>query len=87
MNILLVSAGRRTYLVNYFKHALNGQGTVHASNSIMTYTLTQADEHVITPAIYSNEYVPFLIDYCKKYNIMAIISLFDIDLPLSLIHI
>jgi carbamoyl-phosphate synthase large subunit len=82
MNILLVSAGRRTYLVNYFKHALNGQGTVHASNSIMTYTLTQADEHVITPAIYSNEYVPFLIDYCKKYNIMAIISLFDIDLPI-----
>lgn len=48
----------------------------------MTYTLTQADEHVITPAIYNTEYVPFLIEYCKKNNIVAIISLFDIDLPI-----
>lgn len=39
MNILLTSAGRRTYLVEYFKKALGGQGKVYASNSIDTYTL------------------------------------------------
>ncbi len=39
MNILLTSAGRRTYMVNYFKDVLNGKGKVFASNSIYTYTL------------------------------------------------
>ena len=36
MNILLTSAGRRTYLVEYFKEALAGHGKVYASNSIDT---------------------------------------------------
>lgn len=81
MNILLTSAGRRTYMVEYFKQALNGNGKVFASNSILTYTLEQADEFVITPNIYDDSYIAFLLDYCKKKNIRAVISLFDIDLP------
>ena len=36
MNILLTSAGRRTYMVEYFKEVLNGNGEVHASNSDYT---------------------------------------------------
>ena len=86
MNILLTSAGRRTYLVEYFKKALCGQGKVYASNSIDTYTLHQADGYVITPAIYDKEYINFLISYCKKNRISAIISLFDIDLPVLAKH-
>ena len=81
MNILLTSVGRRTYMVDYFKHALAGNGLVYASNSIMTYALTQADDYVITPNIYDGEYIVFLLDYCKQKNISALISLFDIDLP------
>lgn len=86
MNILLTSAGRRTYLVEYFKKALAGKGKVYASNSIDTYTLHQADGYVITPTIYDSEYVGFLISYCKKKDISAIISLFDIDLPVLAKH-
>lgn len=81
MNILLTSAGRRTYMVEYFKEALNGNGKVFASNSILTYCLEQADEYVLTPNIYDDSYISFLLDYCKRQNIQAIISLFDIDLP------
>ncbi len=81
MNILLTSAGRRTYLVNYFKNALAGTGLVYASNSVLTYTLLQADRYVITPNIYDESYVDFLIKFCKDEDITAIISLFDIDLP------
>lgn len=81
MNILLTSTGRRTYLVEYFKKALQGKGKVYASNSILTYTLTQADGYVITPNIYDEHYIEFLINYCKTKQIEAIISLFDIDLP------
>ncbi len=86
MNILLTSAGRRTYLVNYFKKALTGKGLVHASNSVMTYTLSQADKYVITPAIYDTSYIDFLLKYCVKENISAIVSLFDIDLPVLARH-
>lgn len=86
MNILLTSAGRRTYLIQYFQKALAGKGKVYASNSIDTYTLHQADGYVITPAIYNKEYIGFLISYCKKNDISAIISLFDIDLPVLAKH-
>ena len=82
MNILLTSAGRRTYMVQYFKNALNGFGQVHASNSVYTYTLGCADQYVLTPNIYDDGYICFLIEYCKQNNISVIISLFDIDLPI-----
>lgn len=81
MNILLTSVGRRTYLIEYFKDALSGKGEVHASNSIITYSLLQADKYVLTPNIYDDGYISFLLDYCMKNDIYAIIPLFDIDLP------
>ncbi len=40
-----------------------------------------ADKSVITPLIYSTEYIPFLLDYCTANNISLVIPLFDIDLP------
>ncbi len=81
MNILLTSAGRRSYLVKYFKEALGDSGLVHAANSSpLSTAFLYADKTVVTPLIYDDEYIPFLFDYCKKNNIHAIISLFDIDL-------
>ena len=83
MNILLTSVGRRSYLVEYFKSAVASlNGKIHAANSIETYALQQADKHVITPEIYSETYIPFLLDYCKTHQITVIVSLFDIDLPI-----
>lgn len=82
MNILFTSVGRRTYLVNYFKEALNGSGYVHVANSSdVSPAFLVADYHVVSPLIYDDNYIPFLLDYCKKNNINALISLFDIDLP------
>jgi len=46
MNILLTSAGRRTYLVQYFKEVLAEKGKVHASNSEWSTALEVADEAV-----------------------------------------
>ncbi|MGO2169057.1 hypothetical protein, partial [Pseudoalteromonas sp.] len=87
MNILLTSVGRRTYLVEYFKTALEElNGKVHAANSVETYALSQADAFTLTPQIYSDTYISFLLDYCKKNDISVIISLFDIDLPILANH-
>ena len=83
LNILFTSVGRRSYLVEYFKNALGGRGQVHVANSSnMSPAFLVADCHVITPLIYDSGYIPFLLEYCKNNNINAIISLFDIDLPI-----
>lgn len=83
MNILFTSVGRRSYLVEYFKEALKGEGKVHVANSTEISPAFQiADFSVVSPLIYDENYIPFLLDYCKKNQIEAIISLFDIDLPI-----
>lgn len=81
MNILLTFVGRRSYMVQYFKNALKGQGKLFASNSIDTYSLTLADEYTITLKIFNESYITYLLNYCSEKKIKAIISLFDIDLP------
>jgi carbamoyl-phosphate synthase large subunit len=82
MNILLTSAGRRSYIIDYFKRALNGAGNVHASNSVMSPALFHADEYTITPMIYDSDYIEYLKKYAYKNNIKAIIPLFDVDIPI-----
>ena len=87
MNILLTSAGRRGYLVEYFKEALNGTGEVHVGNSTpLSPVFYYADKCVVTPLIYDEDYVPFLLRYCEKNHIDAVISLFDIDLYMLAQH-
>jgi len=81
MNVLLTSVGRRAYMVKYFKKALGNDGQVHVCNSNdLTVAFHYADKSVISPLIYSDEYIPFLINYCKENDIKIIVSLFDIDL-------
>lgn len=82
MNVLLTSVGRRAYMVKYFKDALGGDGQVHVCNSDdLTVAFHYADKAVVSPLIYSEEYIPFLLNYCKENEIGALISLFDMDLP------
>ncbi len=80
MNVLLASVGRRSYLIKYFKET-NGVDAVHVSNSEETVAFQYADKAVISPMIYDENYIPFMIDYCKNNKIDLLISLFDIDLP------
>ena len=81
MNILLTSVGRRAYMVKYFKEAIGNNGEVHVCNSDdLTVAFHYADKHVISPLIYDDAYVPFLLDYCKENKIDILLSLFDIDL-------
>ncbi len=86
MNILLTSAGRRSYMVDYFKEALCGEGLVFASNSQLSPALYAADKYFITPLIYDDSYIPFLLGKCREFEIGLIVSLFDIDLPVLAMH-
>lgn len=81
MNILLTSAGRRGYMVNYFKEALGKGGKVYVGNcDENAASFLHADKTVITPLIYDANYIEFLIKYCNQEKISAIVPLFDIDL-------
>lgn len=87
MNVLLTSVGRRAYMVKYFKEALQGKGRVFVSNSDdKTVAFYYADQSVISPLIYDEAYIPFMLDYCQTNRIDVLISLFDIDLMVLAKH-
>ena len=82
-NILFTCAGRRNYLINYFKEALKGQGLVLAADkSVTAPALVDADVAIQLPGIDSPDYVDSLIEVIKDHNVTAVISLNDLELPL-----
>ena len=82
MNILFTSVGRRSYLLQYFRQAMERGDKIYAANSqSLSPAFLYADDCVVTPLIYEKGYIPFLLNYCREKNIDAILSLFDVDLP------
>jgi carbamoyl-phosphate synthase large subunit len=80
MNILMTSVGRRSYLVDYFKAALGGNGLVVGANMYPEVAgMYASDVRVIAPPACSDEYVPFVFDICCRYEIGLLLSLHDLD--------
>ncbi len=83
MNILFTCAGRRNYLIDYFKEALCGTGLVIAADaSEHAPALFEADKSYIVPNIDESNYIDVIIDIAVENKINAIISLNDLELPL-----
>ncbi len=83
MNILFTCAGRRNYLINYFKEVVGENDTIFAADmQLNAPALVDADEAVVVPPIYDENYIDTLLSVCKKQNIDAIISLNDLELPI-----
>ncbi|WP_304298269.1 ATP-grasp domain-containing protein [Porphyromonas gulae] len=83
MNILFTCIGRRNYLLHYFRESFCGDDNIIATD--MSYTapgMAEADIPIIVPSVYDQAYVPTLIEIVKSYNIQAIISLNDLELPI-----
>ncbi len=83
MNILLSSVGRRSYMVDYFKKALEPEnGNVIGANSeAMTTGMYACDKSYLVPEVTDKNYISTLLDIAIKENVSMIVSLFDIDLP------
>ncbi len=87
MNILFTCAGRRTYLLKYFKENLTDKDLVVATDMQMSAPALQvADVRIKAPAVYDPSYVDFTIGICKQYSITALISLNDLELPILSEH-
>lgn len=83
MNILFTCAGRRTYLLKYFKQQLKDEGLIVATDMQLTApALSAADIKEQVPAVYANDYIDRTLDICRRYNIKAVICLNDLELPI-----
>lgn len=83
MNILFTCAGRRTYLLKYFKENLSeGDMIIATDMQLSAPALQVADVKLQVPAVYDSNYIDITLDICKKYKVNALISLNDLELPI-----
>lgn len=83
MNILFTCAGRRTYLLGYFKEALAGEGLVIAADlQLSAPAMSAADIKLQVPRVYAPDYVDVILTICEKYEVRLLISLNDLELPI-----
>ena len=83
MNILILSSGRRTKLIQYFKENLKGIGSLILTDcSELAPSLYFGDQYYIVPPIHEQNYIDCIIDICKKENVKGIFSLIDPEIEL-----
>lgn len=83
INILILSAGTRNKIVQYFKRALQGQGNVIAADmSPMAPAVYEADRHYFLPRITDPGYVDLVLSLCQRERITGVLSLIDPELSL-----
>jgi carbamoyl-phosphate synthase large subunit len=82
LNVLLTCAGRRNYLVQYFREALAGAGAVVAADAAShAPALQEADASVIVPKVDAPDYVDALLSVCAAHRIGMVLPLNDLELP------
>lgn len=82
MNVLFSCAGRRNYLISYFKDALKGEGLVLAADSSpYAPAMSDADKCFILPRVDSVDYLEKLLDICREEKVKLLFSLNDHELP------
>ena len=83
MNILILAAGTRNKIVQYFKKTLEGKGKVIATDSSrLGPALYDADDFYIVPSITAPGYIDIILDICRKEKINGVLSLIDPELSL-----
>ena len=83
MNILILSAGTRNKIVQYFVKTLNGAGKVVATDmSNLAPAIYEADKYYLVPKMTAPEYLDVVLDICKKEEITGVLSLIDPELSL-----
>lgn len=87
MNILILSAGTRNKIVQYFVRTLNGSGNVIATDmSSLAPAIYEADKYYIVPKMTDPGYLEMILDICRKEKIKGVLSLIDPELSLLAEH-
>ena len=83
MNILILSAGTRNKVVEYFKENVGDKGKVVATDcSNLAPAVYEADVFYLVPRITAPGYIEQILDICEKEKIDGVFSLIDPELSL-----
>ena len=83
MNILILAAGTRNKIVQYFKKTWDGVGSVIATDaSKLGPAIYDADKYYIVPPITEPGYIDKILEICQKEKISGVLSLIDPELSL-----
>lgn len=78
MNILFCSVGRRCELLKNFRKSMGEDGKIVATDiSLTAPAIYTADKYYIVPRINDENYIPTILDICKKEDIQAVTTLID----------
>lgn len=87
MNILILSAGTRNKVVQYFKHTIGNSGRVVATDmSEIAPAVYEADKFYKVPRMTEVGYIDIILDICKKECITGVLSLIDPEQSLLAKH-
>lgn len=83
MNVLVLSAGTRNKVIQYFKENIGESGRVIATDcSNLAPAVYDADTFYLVPRITHPDYLQRVLDICKKEEIDGVFSLIDPELSL-----
>ena len=87
INILILSAGTRNKVVQYFRKELAGRGKVYATDcSELAPAVYEADEAILVPRMTEPGYLETILDICREKEITGVFSLIDPELTLLAEH-
>lgn len=87
MNILFCSVGRRCELLKDFRQSLGPEAKIVVTdNSQVAPAMAFADRAYQVPLIHAPEYLPMILEICKKERIDAITTLIDPEIMLLAGH-
>ncbi len=87
INILILSAGTRNKVVQYFRKELAGRGKVYATDcSELAPAVYEADEAMLVPRMTDPGYLETILDICREKKITGVFSLIDPELTLLAEH-
>lgn len=83
MTVLFTCAGRRNYLIRYFKQIIGDDGKTIAIDSDATApALAEADMAMIVPPLNDVDYLKTLLSIIKDNQVDLVVPLNDIELPM-----
>lgn len=83
MNILILSAGTRDKVVQYFKKEIGDRGRIIATDcSNLAPAVYDADAFYLVPRITAPGYLDVILDICRKEKITGVFSLIDPELSM-----
>lgn len=83
MNFLILSAGTRNKVIEYFKHCFKSVGNIIATDmSNIAPAVYVADKFYQVPNVTDPNYIDIILDICEKEKISGVLSLIDPELSI-----